>query len=81
VTETDAMVVWPVSASGTEASATVRVGRESSLRIVPVPMPVAIVALTGADRTTVNVSSPSYVVSPLTMTAIFFVRCGPENLA
>ena len=67
--------------SGTEASATETVGAESSFRIVPVPVPVAIVALTGEERTTVNVSSASYVVSPLTVTAIFFVRCGPENLA
>jgi hypothetical protein len=41
----------------------------SSLRIVPTPAPRAIVAPTGDDRATVNVSLVSNVVSPFTVTA------------
>jgi hypothetical protein len=53
----------------------------SSLRIVPVPVPVAIVALLGADRLTVKVSFGSIVVSPATLTVIVCVVTPGANVS
>ena len=50
-----------------------KTGAVSSFTTVPVPSAVPIVALTGADRCTVNVSFPSNLVSPLTNTVICVV--------
>ena len=46
-------------------------GGASSFRIVPTPWLLAIVAFIGLVRLTKNVSSASYVVSPLTVTNTF----------
>ena len=51
----------------------VKTGAPSSFTIVPVPSAVPIVALTGADRCTVNVSFGSNFVSPLTNTVTCLV--------
>jgi hypothetical protein len=48
------------------------VGAASSLRMVPVPWATEIVALTAPDRSTLKVSSVSYVVSPFTATVTVF---------
>ena len=50
-----------------------KLGAASSFTIVPVPSAVPIVALTAADRWTVNASFVSNVVSPFTSTVICFV--------
>ena len=56
----------PESPSVTVTSLTDRTGGASSSRIVPRPMPSAIVALLGSDRVTVKVSSSSSSVSLFT---------------
>jgi hypothetical protein len=61
--------VFPVLPSTTATSLIESDGGESSSRIVPNPLPSAIVALTGFERTTVYVSSTSSRASPLTCTA------------
>ena len=44
---------------------------KSSLKIVPVAVPVVIVALLGLDKVTVKVSSGSTTVSPWTLTVAY----------
>src|SRR5437879_12313592 len=56
--------------SGLTTSSMESAGWVSSFWIVPVPVPLAIVALVAADRVTVKVSSGSNVVSALTGTVI-----------
>ena len=51
------------------------VGRLSSFKIVPLPCPSAIAAFEAFDRSTVNVSSCSYFVSPFTSTVMFTFSC------
>ena len=51
------------------AGASASVG-ESSLRMVPVPRPTAMFALTGLERSTKNVSLGSTSVSPFTSTVM-----------
>lgn len=53
----------------------------SSLRIVPVPEPLAIDALVGLDGFTVNVSFGSIVVSPTTLTVIVCVATPGLNVS
>jgi hypothetical protein len=60
--------VMPLFPSALLASAAAIDSEASSFRIVPVPVPAAIVAPLGFDSTTVNVSSGSTTVSPLTCT-------------
>ncbi len=62
--------VVPALPSASVTSPMFSVGSESSLVTVPVAVPVAMVALVGAERTTVKVSLPSAVVSPVTGTVI-----------
>ena len=58
----------PELPSVTDTGLTVKDGAVSSLLIVPVPVPVAIVQPTGFDSVTVNVSFASNFVSPFTVT-------------
>src|SRR3954468_7549307 len=63
----------PASAPVAWVTATATVGLASSLTIVTVPVPVAIVAPTGGFSTTVNVSLASPAVSPLIVMVKVFV--------
>ena len=74
VTGKEAVVV-PELPSVTLASP-IEIDVVSSFRIVPVPLPVAMVAPDAPERLTENVSSGSTVVSPLTVTSISG-RCSP----
>ncbi|MCW0415676.1 hypothetical protein NB689_001430 [Xanthomonas sacchari] len=58
----------PAVAAGSDVGEIVTTA--SSLRIVPVAVARAMVALLAADRVTVNVSSGSTVVSPMIVTAM-----------
>ena len=65
------MYGWPTTVgSGVSAVIVVVVGCWSSSSIVPVPLSVAGVALLMPVRSTVKVSLPSKVVSPLIVTGI-----------
>ena len=57
----------------------VSVGGASSSRIVACAEGVAMVAFVGFDRTSVNVSSPSVVVSPMTGTVTLFDNSPVSN--
>jgi hypothetical protein len=61
-------LVFPLLPSTTATSLIESDGGGSSSRIVPRPLPSAIVALTGFERTTVYVSSTSSSTSPFTCT-------------
>jgi hypothetical protein len=61
-------LVFPLLPSTTATSSIESDGGGSSSRIVPNPLPSAIVALTAFERTTVYVSSASSRRSPLTCT-------------
>src|SRR4051794_37552989 len=61
-------VVTPEGPSALATLAIDSVGAGSSLTIVAVPLGVAIVALTGVERLTLNVSSTSYRASPTSLT-------------
>ena len=56
------------------------VGAASSLTIVPVAVPVAIVALLGADKSTVKVSVFSKTVSPMIGTFIVWLVTSGANV-
>src|SRR3954467_14289247 len=66
----DFVPLLPSTTGATEAAASV--GVASSSMIVAIPSALAIVALTGVDKRTVNVSFVSLIVSPTTLTVTVF---------
>ena len=82
VTSTDAKGVSPVLPSGTVRVATDdTVGGASLSVIVPLPSSSAIVAPTGLERRTKNVSFASSSVSPTMVIATLLFWCPPANFS
>jgi hypothetical protein len=90
------VTVWPLAAesvavktalvvamlpSGTVTSSIETLGAASSSLIVPTPSPSAMVALIGAVRLTVKVSSASESVSPTTSTVTVFEVSPVRNVS
>jgi hypothetical protein len=69
----NAAVTVPALPSVTATSLMNNEGAASSSVIVPTPVPSAIVAFVGTDKTTLNVSLDSLSVSPLTVIETFCV--------